>query len=167
MNETNSITQLCTEVSENRESDTLSHIHKVHREEIANHRDTMLRSVQWCTSVYLAIAGGLIALGSSSWHKLGNTGVFFGLAVVILLGIFVVSQLLHSASAINSNAKIVVKTATAMGIFDTGKALNGQSIYPEAWKMWGQSKHAGYYHWFYIGMVVLLAISLIIFMCLL
>lgn len=158
--------KLCKEVALNRDSDTLAQVHSLHRNEINVHREVMNKSVQWCTTVYLGIAGGLLVLGSASWKALGCTGMIFGATVVALIGAFIIAQLIHSANAINSNAKIIVNASKGMGLFNKDEFVGGESIYPNKWLVWGQNKHAGYYHWFHISLVGLLGAALIIFMIL-
>ena len=145
----------------------VQHIHDTHRQEINAHREAMLNSVQWCTNVFLAIAGGLLLLGSSNWRSLGTAGLWFGTVSVLVIVSFVVAQLLHSADAINSNARIVVKTDEFMGLFSKSFYLEGTELYPLSWRQWGQSKKAGYYEKFHIALVVLLAAALVVFMWLL
>lgn len=145
----------------------VQHIHDTHRQEINAHREAMTNSVQWCTNLFLAIAGGLLLLGSSNWRILGPAGLWFGTVSVLVIVSFVVAQLLHSADAINSNARIVVKTDEFMGLFSNSFYLEGTELYPLSWRQWGQSKKAGYYEKFHIGLVVLLAAALVVFMWLL
>lgn len=152
------------EILANGESVTIQHIHETHRKEVNLHREAMLKSVQWSTNVYLAVAGGLLLLGSDGWRCLGQTGLWFGIIVVAIIAVFVIAQLLHSADAINSNARVIVKTDEFMGLFDSSRFLEEDTIYPLTWREWGQTKKAGYYEKFHIGLVVLLAMALIIFM---
>jgi hypothetical protein len=134
-------------------------IHETHRTEISFHREVMNKTTQWATGVYLAIAGGLLLIGSDGWRELGVSGKFLVTVVLALVTTFVVSQLLHSSSAINSNAQIVVKADTALLLFRPNEYIQGEQLYPEKWKQWGTSKGAGYYDLFHIAVTILLALS--------
>jgi hypothetical protein len=135
-------------------------VHDTHRQEMNFHRETMNKLVQWATGVYLAIAGGLLVLGANNWRSYGTTGKFLAVCILFLVTSFVVRQILHSASAINTNARIVVRADKLMHLFDKDFYDSKEQLYPAHWLKWGDGKGAGYYEWFNIGIIILLAFSI-------
>lgn len=122
--------------------DLIKLAHDTHRAEIMYHREVMSKAVQWTTTVHLAMAGAILALGEAKWASFGQTGQWLVAGFSLIVTVFVVLQIIHSADGIDSNAKMVVKTNNAMGFFDNH---DEGSLYPKTWLEWGKSKKAGYY----------------------
>ena len=144
--------------------DILKLVHDTHRNEIKFHRDVMNKLFQWTSSVYLAIGGGIIAIGHDRWAAYGIYGKIFVSVSVLLIGFFFVRQSLHCVDAINSNARVIVKTDTLLHLFDQDYFESGESIYPYSWQGWGTNKKgAGYYERLNITIMTSLALAILIF----
>lgn len=140
--------------------DLIKLAHDTHRAEIMYHREVMSKAVQWTTGVHLAMAGAILALGETKWATLGQTAQLLVAGFSLIVTLFVVLQIIHSADGIDSNAKMVVKTNSAMGFFDD---VEEGSLYPKSWLQWGRTKKAGYYVTQYVLVVCSLAGAVNIF----
>ena len=142
---------------------TLLAMHATHRQELSFHRQVMSTSLQWVSTIYLAIAGGIIAIGLEDWQKFGGKGSAFITVVVAAIAYFSVQQHRHSASAIDSNAGMIVKIDDLLGLFASNFFKAGDSIYPSKWRQWGTGKGAGYYEYQNIAIIIVESIALTVF----
>lgn len=147
----------------NEDLEILKLVHDTHRNEMNYHREVMNKTIHWATNVFLAISGGILALGPSKWNSFGDSAKWTVTVIVIVITIYVIIQILHSSNAVNDNAKIVVKTDGAMKLFESNKFGLTESIYPLSWKDWGGKKKAGYYENLHIFIALCLGISVLSF----
>jgi hypothetical protein len=148
---------------ENNEVEIIKLVHDTHRNEMNFHREVMSKTIQWVTHIFLAISGGMLALGPTKWNSFGCPAKIMVSVLVLIIVVFVIFQILHSSSAINSNAKIVVKSDIAMKLFENNNFGQTESIYPQNWQVWGSQKSAGYYEKLHIFITLSLGTSVIAF----
>ena len=131
------------------------------RNEIQYHRDMMNKMFQWTTTTYVAIIGGIIAIGPEKWNAWGDSSKYFLTFAIVIILVFFIRQTIQSTKSMNSNAQVIVKVGKAAKFFEESYYLKGDRIYKKKWEEWGKDQRpAGKYH--NENMVIIIIISFLI-----
>jgi hypothetical protein len=135
--------------------------HDTHRQEMMHHREMQFRAFSWTNSLFLAVAAALVAFGST-WTQYRQIGALVLTIMVIAISVSTLFFLRRNQNALETNARVIIKIDTQLGLFEKGYYGSGESIYPQRWLEWGDKRRASIETWFYMVTTVIVGTMVIV-----
>lgn len=139
----------------------LEMVHNTHRREITHHREAQFRVFSWTSSLLLAAAAGLVAIGPR-WAQYRLVGGSILTIMVLTICLSTLLLLNRNRDALETNARIVVRVDLRLGLFETGCLGGDDSVYPKAWLEWGSRQKASIETWFYVAATIILSLTVVV-----
>lgn len=128
----------------NREIDILLHLHQIQYAEANFRRSRELQVFFWSSSLFLAVAGILMAVDNTKtvvWESFGCGGKIVVTLTLLFMAIFSIAWQNRERRFENDQKKLIAKINKQLGVFNEGAfgLGEGETLYPneDRWINWG------------------------------